>query len=150
GEDGAVTIWDAITGHRRLTLTGHDRMVHTCCYTADGARMLTASIDGSVRLWDTESGQELLTLHPFDELGRASIQTAAISSDGGRIVVNSRGLVRIIDVPTGDPAIGLTTAHVVYGLFHKSQSRAEVVARLMADPTLPESVRTAAIQLAGT
>ncbi|HKA05787.1 MAG TPA: WD40 repeat domain-containing protein [Gemmataceae bacterium] len=152
GDDGAVMIWDSATGHRRLTLSGHDRdhPVYTCNYTADGTRLLTASVDGSVRLWDTESGQELLTLHPFDGLGRASIQTAAISSDGGRIVVNSRGLVRIIDVPTGDPAVGLSPAHVVYGLFRKSQSRAEVVARLMADPTLPEAVRTAAIRLAET
>ena len=152
GMNGRVSIHDAADGTKLVTFVGHDpkKVVWTCCYTADGTRLVTASADGTVRLWETASGQELLTLRPFEGWPvEAEVMTADVSGDGRRIIVNARnGLVRVIDPPSSDPVSDLDPGELVYGLFVRFESRAEVLTRLRTDPTLTAEVRQAALKLA--
>ena len=46
----------------RLALTGHEGVVHSAAYSADGQRIVTGSDDKTAKVWDANTGQELLTL----------------------------------------------------------------------------------------
>ena len=51
-------------------------------------------------------------------------------------------------MPSPDPVPDFDPGELVYGLFVRFESRAEVLARLRTDTTLTEPVRRAAIELA--
>jgi hypothetical protein len=53
--------WPGLTppGAERLRFVGHENWVNSACFSADGARILTASWDRTARLWDSETGQEI-------------------------------------------------------------------------------------------
>lgn len=57
-----IELFDADTAELRATLTGHSGSVMDMAFTADGKRLISASLDGTTRLWDCESGQELAKL----------------------------------------------------------------------------------------
>jgi WD40 repeat protein len=51
--EGAARVWDAETGTKLFTLSGHTDPVAWAAWNADESRILTASYDGTVRLWYT-------------------------------------------------------------------------------------------------
>jgi WD40 repeat protein len=63
---GEVRVFDAISGERIWTLTGHTSDVTSVTFSPDGRRIATSSWDMTVKLWETETGQEVFTLrgHP--------------------------------------------------------------------------------------
>jgi WD40 repeat protein len=52
GQDGSVRIWDAVTGRKRATLSGHTGPVRAVAVAPDGSWLAAAGRDGSVRIWD--------------------------------------------------------------------------------------------------
>ncbi|KAK3110162.1 ribosome assembly, partial [Teratosphaeriaceae sp. CCFEE 6253] len=62
--DYTVRIWDAISGHTDLALTGHKGSV-TCVKWGGAGWLYTASQDRSVRIWSAETGRVVhsLTAH---------------------------------------------------------------------------------------
>ena len=52
-------IWDAKTGQELFTLTGHDDVVRSVAYSADGRRIVTAGGDGTVQIYTTDMGELL-------------------------------------------------------------------------------------------
>jgi len=82
----------------RSTLTGHEGAVGTVAYSADGARLLTASYDGTVRIWDPGSPADPLVLKGHEDL----IETAAFSPDDSLVVSASfDGTARVWDSASG-------------------------------------------------
>ena len=61
-KDNTISVWDAKTGSRLVTLTGHSAWV--CCvdFSNDGERIVSASSDQTIKIWDSETGAERLTL----------------------------------------------------------------------------------------
>ncbi len=53
-------LWSRINA--RQTLAGHDYLVWSAAFSADGKRILTGSWDKTAKVWDAATGQELLTL----------------------------------------------------------------------------------------
>lgn len=80
-----VRVWDAKTGQKNLTLTGHARTVSSVAYSPDGKRIASGSCDNTVRLWDADSGRELLTLQAHDDF----VTAVAFSPDGCRLASGS-------------------------------------------------------------
>jgi WD40 repeat protein/serine/threonine protein kinase len=84
-DDNDVGIWDARSGQRVGTLTGHGGPVTAFSCNTDGSLVLTASrFDRSVRVWDAAERSELLRLRPHE--GRLA---AAVFSPDGRSFVTT-------------------------------------------------------------
>jgi WD40 repeat protein len=52
--DGAITVWDAASGQRLVTLEAHRAAVVDLRLTPDGRYALSGSFDGSTRLWELD------------------------------------------------------------------------------------------------
>ncbi len=87
GFEPNLTLWPAraISRPRRdppILQRGHADRVTAVAFTADGSRMMTASIDSTVRTWHTASGM-LLRVLPSVTNG---VQCLTLSNDGGLLV----------------------------------------------------------------
>jgi hypothetical protein len=71
--------------HERQVLAGHEKSVTSAAFSADGARVVTASADTTARVWDAASGREIARLAGHT----STVWTAAFSADGARVVTAS-------------------------------------------------------------
>ncbi|MEI7825500.1 MAG: TIR domain-containing protein, partial [Chlorobiaceae bacterium] len=74
-----------IPGAERIRLKGHESLVMSAKFSANGSRILTASLDMTARVWDSHSGIELLCLIGHE----SSVRSAVYSPDGLRILTAS-------------------------------------------------------------
>jgi WD40 repeat protein len=92
--------WPGLTppGAERLRLVGHDGEVTSASFSADGGRVVTASLDSTARVWDARTGQEIAALRGHEGF----VRSASFSADGGRVVTVSRDrTARVWDARTG-------------------------------------------------
>jgi WD domain, G-beta repeat len=71
-------LWDAASGEMRRELKGHFFFVWSATFSADGARIVTASWDRTARVWDAASGEMLRELKGHG----VPVETAAFSPTG--------------------------------------------------------------------
>jgi WD40 repeat protein len=55
---GEVKVWDAQTGNELFTLKGHTDEVFSVCFSPDGNRLASASMDRTVKVWDVHTAQK--------------------------------------------------------------------------------------------
>ena len=93
--DGTVLLWNAETGERKRTLTGHTDIVHSVAYSPDGSTLVSGSKDNTVCLWDTATGALRKTF-----IGHAStVLSVTYSPDGDTITSGSEdGTVLLWDI----------------------------------------------------
>jgi WD40 repeat protein len=77
-----VSTWNPSTGRLARTYVGHTEQVLDAMFSADGQRIVSASVDGSVRLWDRVSGKPLGQLVHED----GPVRRALIRPDGSRVL----------------------------------------------------------------
>jgi RNA polymerase sigma factor (sigma-70 family) len=96
--DGTIYLWDAGTGRRLHTLTGHGREVSGLAFSPDGKALASASWDNSLRLWDVASGKGL---HDFRS--HAGVVNAVAVGPDGRLAATAGGdrTVRLWSPATG-------------------------------------------------
>ncbi|EAQ79670.1 c-type cytochrome domain-containing protein [Blastopirellula marina] len=54
--DHTIQLWNAATAEPGPKMTGHDKQVTALRFTADGQRLVSASLDGTIRIWLREDG----------------------------------------------------------------------------------------------
>ncbi|KAF7972469.1 hypothetical protein HWV62_17886 [Athelia sp. TMB] len=86
-DDGAVRVWDALSGQLALPpLQGHKDRVTSVCFSLDGSRIVSGSVDKTVRVWDALSGQPALPpLQGHEDV----VTSVCFSPDGSRIISGS-------------------------------------------------------------
>lgn len=95
---GRVVVWEAKSGLKLTTLSGHVKPCTAAAISKDGTRILSASEDYSIRLWDVASGKELMAIKGLETVARC----VALSPDGTCCVTgDDEGSIRFWDVPTG-------------------------------------------------
>lgn len=82
GADGAVNIWNALTGNVMLTLTGHKLGTSDLAWSPDGTKLLSGSADGSVFLWDATNGQLLRQLR-----NKGAVTALTWRQDGKQLLI---------------------------------------------------------------
>jgi eukaryotic-like serine/threonine-protein kinase len=87
-----------------LTLRGHVGVVTSACYSTDGSRIVTASVDKTARIWDARTGALILILKGHTN----QLKHASYSPDGSRIVTASWDkTAKIWDARTGVEILAL-------------------------------------------
>ena len=63
GEDNKIVIWDAASGMKIRTLSGHRLNVRAVAFSADSRMLASGSDDTTIILWDVSSGKKVTTLN---------------------------------------------------------------------------------------
>ena len=61
-------VWDAVSGHLVMSLSGHQGKLTAACFRSDGNLMLTASEDKTLRTWDPRRGVSVAFAAPDEVL----------------------------------------------------------------------------------
>ena len=87
-------------------------------FSADGARLVTGSVDGTVRTWD---------LRPVMPTGAGPVVAVAFSPDGHQLMAGARdGTARLWDAQTGHqngPPLSQDTAAVLAVAFNPKEQQ---------------------------
>lgn len=94
--------------HQRGTVSiPHDGAVTAACFTPDGLRVITASVDRAARMWNAETGEPVGPALRHEQ----SVAAAAPSPDGARIATSGHDhAARLWDASDGRP-IGSLRGH---------------------------------------
>ncbi|GLA68758.1 WD domain protein [Aspergillus tubingensis] len=86
GADGAVKVWDTVTGRLIHTFEGHLAGISTISWSPDGATIASGSDDKTIRLWNVLTGKA----HPIPFVGHHNyVYQIAFSPKGNMLVSGS-------------------------------------------------------------
>ncbi|KAE8353608.1 WD40-repeat-containing domain protein [Aspergillus coremiiformis] len=86
GADGAVKVWDTLTGKLVHTFEGHLAGISTISWSPDGAIIASGSDDKTIRLWNVLTGKA----HPIPFVGHHNyVYQIAFSPKGNMLVSGS-------------------------------------------------------------
>jgi WD40 repeat protein len=87
GQATKAQAWDAATGRRLYTVTGHDErfQIGGVAWSPDGKWLATAGHDLTARLWDGETGKPLRVLRGHG----SAVRSVSFSPDGTRLATAS-------------------------------------------------------------
>jgi dipeptidyl aminopeptidase/acylaminoacyl peptidase len=99
--DGAVSVWDPVSGHLRRSIKGHPAAVSNVAWAPDGARLASASADKTVRIWNPLTGQPLTTFQGHE----SQINCVAWSPDGALLASGGGAVWLTLVMVYGDTVI---------------------------------------------
>jgi WD40 repeat protein len=94
GDDGAVRLWDVVTGQPRALFTGHSGSIRSVAFSPDGDLVCSGGDDRLVRLWDVRAGKQRQALAAH----AGTITTVAFSPDGAVLASGGEDALRVWDV----------------------------------------------------
>jgi len=91
------------------TLTGHEHIVRSVCYSPDGCLLASGSDDTTVRIWDTRTGAEIISpLRSSD----GCVNCVAFSPNGQHVAAATyHGVITVWHVSTGRTALHPLRGH---------------------------------------
>lgn len=102
--DATAAVWDAATGARLHSLTGHGRWVLGAAFSPDGRTLVTGGYDKTVRLWDAATGESKATWTGHT----GGVRAVAFSPDGETVATGGAdGEVRVWEAGGGRPVLTL-------------------------------------------
>ncbi len=95
--DGSLTLRD-ITGKVIWQVAAHSAAITSVCFSPDGKKLLSCSLDSTVKLWDATNGNRLHTLGSH----RAPLRGAVFSPDGTKVATTCDDqAIRLWDASNG-------------------------------------------------
>ena len=148
--DGVLIVWNPSTGSKVEMVHAHTDAVRSVAFMPDDRRIVSAGNDRAIRVWDSATGEKVLTLRGHAD----EVTSLAISPDGKQIASGSRdGTLRLWESVDGT-AVARQQRHLntavrwkVDALMEKLVFADLVHEHLLADTTLSEEMRTAALEL---
>jgi WD40 repeat protein/transcriptional regulator with XRE-family HTH domain len=100
--DNTAQVWDADSGQRLFSLTGHTASVNGVAYSPEGKLIATASDDGTVKIWDADTGKEILTFSGHN----GAVHDISFSPDGRYLAsASDDGTAKIWNLQSGEPVL---------------------------------------------
>jgi WD40 repeat protein len=98
--DSVVRLWNTADGQLVRVLAGHaNSLTGGICFSPDGTKLLTASMDQTARLWDLKTGTSLVVLRGHND----ALAEVSFSPDGNRLVTGSNDhTMRLWNATNGD------------------------------------------------
>lgn len=105
GADKIIRLWSK-KGELLVEIKGHENAVTSLCWSKDGTRIFSASLDCTIRTWQSSDGKELIVLQGHTK----AVTSLCLSPDESHLISASRDCsVRIWDLKTnqqvGDPLL---------------------------------------------
>ena len=95
--DGAIRLWDAVSGEAIRTMVGHSRPVGSVAFSPDGTTLASGSEDTTVRLWDVATAASLRAFSGHT----MAVTSIAFSPDGTTLASGSEDTtMHLLDVAT--------------------------------------------------
>ncbi|EKM59845.1 uncharacterized protein PHACADRAFT_250592, partial [Phanerochaete carnosa HHB-10118-sp] len=96
--DETVIVWEAATGARVATCSGHGDWVRSVAFSPNGERVVSGGDDHCIHMWSAEEGE---LLQSFE--GHTSWVSSVAFSPGGDVVISSSrdDTMRLWDINTG-------------------------------------------------
>jgi WD40 repeat protein/DNA-binding CsgD family transcriptional regulator len=117
GEDGALRVWDVVSGELLHDLPAQRDWVHFPAFSPDGEALAAANQVGDVSVWDANSGREIAQLTKDGP----ELTAITFSPDGSRLAAGGlEGLAYTWDIATGqqlttiDNNEGLVVTELIY------------------------------------
>lgn len=101
GESGfnihSVYLWSVVSESLIYELKGHTDFICSLCFSPNGKRLVTVSMDHYLRVWDVVKGKCLIAEELFENMG----VSVTFSPDGKYIAVAGDFLVLVLDAKSG-------------------------------------------------
>ncbi|HET6776390.1 MAG TPA: WD40 repeat domain-containing protein, partial [Actinomycetota bacterium] len=107
-----IVLWDAATGERLRTLTGHTARIIDSEFSPDGSLLVTASGDNSAIVWDIAAGRPRMTLKEAHD----GLISASFGPRGDRVATSGvDGILKVWEVETGEEMLSIQVGSPVGG-----------------------------------
>ena len=106
GHDGAVRVWDPVSGQERAAMAGHEADflggVAALAVAPDGSWLASGGHDGTVRVWDPVSGQDRAAMAGHETNFVGGVAVLAVAPDSSWLASGGQdGMVRLWDPVSG-------------------------------------------------